>query len=88
MTNILNNNLVNGRYTEWSRWGDCSATCGGGELTKTRTCTDPAPANGGKDCVGVASLSQACNKHACQGISQILLLKNLNIGLRPLITFD
>lgn len=45
----------------WSAWSACSATCGGG--TQTRTCTNPAPANGGADCVGAAS--QACNAQSC-----------------------
>ncbi len=45
----------------WSGWGACSATCGGG--TQTRTCTNPAPANGGAACSGPSS--QACNTQAC-----------------------
>lgn len=45
----------------WSAWSTCSATCGGG--TQTRTCTNPAPANGGADCVG--SPTQSCNTQAC-----------------------
>jgi len=45
----------------WSAWGACSKTCGGG--TQTRTCTNPAPANGGANCSG--SSSQDCNTQAC-----------------------
>ena len=45
----------------WSDWGACSADCGGG--TQTRTCTNPAPANGGADCQG--SAQQSCNTQAC-----------------------
>ena len=45
----------------WGVWGACSKTCGGG--TQTRTCSNPAPANGGLNCAG--STSQACNTQLC-----------------------
>jgi hypothetical protein len=45
----------------WSGWSSCSLSCGGG--TQTRTCTNPAPANGGANCTGADS--QSCNTHAC-----------------------
>ncbi|HRY63237.1 MAG TPA: hypothetical protein P5267_01355, partial [Patescibacteria group bacterium] len=47
----------------WSAWSTCSVECGGG--TQTRTCTNPAPANGGLDCVGEAT--QSCNTESCGG---------------------
>ena len=48
--------VVNGG---WSDWSECSATECGATGTQTRTCTNPAPANGGADCVGASS--QACS---------------------------
>jgi hypothetical protein len=45
----------------WSSWSACSADCGGG--TQTRTCTSPAPANGGATCSGVSL--QLCNLQSC-----------------------
>ena len=45
----------------WSPWSSCSASCGGG--IQTRTCDNPAPANGGANCSGPSS--QACNTQAC-----------------------
>ena len=50
---------VNGGWS--ASWSACSATCGGG--TQTRTCDNPAPANGGAACVGATT--QACNTQAC-----------------------
>jgi hypothetical protein len=57
---------VNGGWSSWSSWSTCSVTCGGGTQTRTRTCTNPTPANGGSDCSGAASESQSCNTQACQ----------------------
>ena len=45
----------------------CSASCGDGTKTRTRTCTNPAPANGGADCVGPATETQACIENVCPG---------------------
>jgi hypothetical protein len=45
----------------WTPWSACSASCGGG--LQTRSCTNPAPANGGATCSG--SASQLCNTQAC-----------------------
>merc|ERR1719315_313692 len=56
---------VNGRWTEWSAWSQCSATCGGGLKQRTRTCTNPAPANGGLNCEGDGMESEACNNIDC-----------------------
>ncbi|XP_048241490.1 uncharacterized protein LOC124124850 isoform X5 [Haliotis rufescens] len=63
---------VNGGWTEWSPAVKvCSATCGqsvSGTDTRTRTCTNPVPVNGGRACVGnpqnITSITcevQACN---------------------------
>lgn len=43
----------------WSPFTDWSA-CVNGSQSHSRTCTNPVPANGGKNCVGLASETQAC----------------------------
>nr|XP_058959478.1 coadhesin-like [Pocillopora verrucosa] len=57
---------IDGKYTEWKE-SECSATCGGGVITKTRTCTNPAPQHGGKDCseLGPAEITLSCNEESC-----------------------
>lgn len=42
-------------------WSACSASCGGGSQTRSRKCNDPAPSNGGANCVGPAQQSRDCN---------------------------
>ena len=59
--------IVNGGWSDWTSFGDCSKTCGGGIKTRQRTCTNPAPANGGKDCKGSSSDSMSCNEQGCPG---------------------
>ncbi|XP_015775790.1 PREDICTED: mucin-like protein [Acropora digitifera] len=56
---------VNGRWSAWSAWGDCSLTCGNGSQTRMRTCTNPPPSAGGAACSGISSQSQSCNTEQC-----------------------
>ncbi|XP_038063563.1 A disintegrin and metalloproteinase with thrombospondin motifs 6-like isoform X2 [Patiria miniata] len=56
---------VNGGWSPWSPFGACSVTCGGGQRTRTRTCTNPTPQNGGLPCFGSGTSSQVCNTQAC-----------------------
>ena len=58
---------INGGWSSWSEWSACSVTaCGSsGTKTRTRTCTNPAPANGGANCSGPSSETQACSTAAC-----------------------
>ena len=51
----------------FSPFSGCSKTCGGG--TRIRTCTNPEPKNGGRDCVGVSQ--ETCNTKACAGTKHL-----------------
>ena len=57
---------MDGGYTDWSE-SKCSVTCGGGVKTLTRTCTNPLPSNGGKDCslLGPPEKTVPCNEQKC-----------------------
>lgn len=54
-----------GGWSDWSQWSQCSADCGGGTQSSTRTCTNPAPQNGGAQCTGTSTKSQSCNIDPC-----------------------
>jgi len=58
---------VNGGYTQWSSWSACSKSCATGWKSRTRTCTNPRPANGGVDCsrYGPPAESVKCNTQRC-----------------------
>ncbi|XP_035665050.1 C-type mannose receptor 2-like [Branchiostoma floridae] len=53
--------IVDGDWSSWGPWPACSVTCGVGTETRVRTCTNPAPANGGADCVGLAEGTRNCD---------------------------
>ncbi|KAL7038269.1 hypothetical protein ACKWTF_009531 [Chironomus riparius] len=56
---------IHGGWGEWSEFGDCSRTCGGGVQSAVRKCDNPTPANGGKFCVGQKIQHRSCNTQDC-----------------------
>lgn len=67
-TFILKNCLsVEGQWSPWSPFGQCSKRCGGGIQYRSRACNNPPPSSGGKDCPGPSRGSKACNSQACSG---------------------
>ncbi|KAL9978387.1 hypothetical protein ACROYT_G015895 [Oculina patagonica] len=58
---------IDGKYTDWSPVSECSVTCGGGIQTLRRTCTNPPPSNGGRNCtrLGPAVKTISCNVQKC-----------------------
>ena len=34
---------VNGQWSPWGEWGDCSVACGTGKAKRMRTCNNPPP---------------------------------------------
>lgn len=55
--------IIDGGYTPWGAWADCSTRCNK-ETTRTRTCHNPTPCNGGKDCsdFGRHELTKTCRE--------------------------
>nr|XP_058951355.1 uncharacterized protein LOC131778889 [Pocillopora verrucosa] len=57
----------NGGYSAWGPYGKCTKTCGGGKQYRERTCTNPPPSAGGKDCSGLgpSKSSRECSNQNC-----------------------
>uniref|UniRef100_A0AAF5PJC6 Thrombospondin type 1 domain-containing protein n=1 Tax=Wuchereria bancrofti TaxID=6293 RepID=A0AAF5PJC6_WUCBA len=43
---------VNGKWTPWSEWSQCSDPCVNGHRSRTRFCSNPRPSEGGFQCTG------------------------------------
>lgn len=64
---------VHGGLSPWSSWSSCSLSCGGlGLKIRTRACSQPAPAHGGRDCQGPRQETTFCQAPQCPGTRTLL----------------
>ena len=74
---IYINFIVDGGWSEWNTYTQCSVTCGGGTMKKKRHCDRPEPQHGGKNCSGndqlirvaaprIAVRPEECNTMPCR----------------------
>ena len=57
---MINFFSVDGGYSPWTSFSECSVTCGVGRMKRTRTCTNPKPEHGGKQCEGRSEQIEQC----------------------------
>ena len=56
---------VHGGWLGWSNWSSCSMTCGNGTAYRDRSCTNPAPLHGGRNCTGPSYQIKECFLRHC-----------------------
>ncbi|XP_064633097.1 A disintegrin and metalloproteinase with thrombospondin motifs 3-like [Lineus longissimus] len=56
---------IDGGWSQWAPWTECSRTCGNGVQFRTRLCNNPSPINNGKECTGHRGEFQLCNQVVC-----------------------
>ena len=59
---------VDGGWTEWSGWSTCDVDC---SKKRTRECKNPAPFEGGADCLGNSTETDTCCGGDCWGKAAI-----------------
>jgi hypothetical protein len=62
---------VDGHWGRWSSWTSCSTQCGPGTRSRVRTCDDPVPRNGGKNCTEEKMEEKSCVFQSC-GLGNVL----------------
>ena len=55
-----------GGWSEWGEWTECDKWCGTGHHVRERTCSNPTPENGGKDCEGAHEETESCKLIDCR----------------------
>ena len=58
---------VHGNWGSWSEYGVCTKTCGGGSQKRLRSCNNPSPLHGGRQCDGQPEQSRSCGNSNCPG---------------------
>ena len=59
---------VDGNWSDWFNWLECSVSCGEGIRTRKRTCTSPIPM-GGEYCGGTPYEFEECNTDPCSDVT-------------------
>ena len=79
LTDNCFHSTLDGGYSEWSDWGTCDRSCGGGAQVRTRICNRPVPSGGGKRChaLGPAIQVKRCNRKGCPGT--VLYKKSIKV---------
>ena len=68
---------VDGNWSPWSQWSGCGAgLCGGNKKVRTRSCTNPHPSGGGKNCPG-----ESFEEGSCPGM--IIIYKEYQDKMSP-----
>ena len=61
-----NGTTVHGAWSQWTSWSHCKSECGPGKRHRVRSCSQPAPRNGGRKCNGLDYDEEACMRAPCE----------------------
>ncbi len=82
---------VDGGWSPWSVWNQCTKKCGNGYQNRKRDCTNPKPMNGGRSCGSRSYETRYCNPHKCAGeytLTAICVQAQTTNILSRLFTFE
>ena len=56
---------IDGGWSSFGSYGDCSVSCGAGVSIRSRSCTKPKPSGDGSYCTGDAYETRKCTPSPC-----------------------
>ncbi|PAA93683.1 hypothetical protein BOX15_Mlig024946g1 [Macrostomum lignano] len=56
---------IDGGWSQWSEWTNCTVDCGGGVRWRRRFCDNPRPRRGGSFCRGQRAMAETCSQASC-----------------------
>ena len=56
---------MDGNWSKWNDYSECSVKCGAGERIRNRTCSNPSPRHGGLSCPGSDTEISKCQRQTC-----------------------
>lgn len=65
---------VDGNWSQWTEWEECTVTCGGGAKQRKRMCNDPEPQHGGQECFGNGTDNAICNIQFCPSTYHLFIV--------------
>ncbi|XP_073987775.1 uncharacterized protein isoform X3 [Rhodnius prolixus] len=68
----LNDCPVNGGWSEWEPWSQCSAGCGLGTQSRSRACSSPPVLGGGQPCIGPITHLRHCFVQPCKYSGELI----------------
>ncbi|XP_052070045.1 sushi, von Willebrand factor type A, EGF and pentraxin domain-containing protein 1-like isoform X2 [Mytilus californianus] len=71
--------MVDGSWSDWDNWTECSASCGNGTIQRQRACADPLPDNGGKVCEGPDTEIEVCSLEPCRECTELVEPSNSSL---------
>ncbi|CAC5371202.1 PRSS12 [Mytilus coruscus] len=79
--NIISCPVIDGGWSSWTNWTDCSKPCNGGLNGRSRNCDSPPPFNGGLYCNGNITDVKLCNTFSCSGIETSIAFAAIVTGV-------
>ena len=75
---------VDGQWSSWADWSQCSGNCEWGRQSRYRYCNSPTPSNGGRFCEGGRAVEWRECQSDCNPGKSVVFVRLTNLDRRTL----